>query len=305
MNFSETELKQQYPDAPDWFLAAIRTPYKTHTSNFNNCLLEFYQWGDSNKPLLILVHGNGGHANWWDFIAPSLTDKYCVCALHLSGMGNSGYRDEYSLDIFAADIRAVAHAMGHEKNVTIVGHSMGGVATLRCAETWPELVSELVILDSPLIYKSKGSREDESHKPDRPTHHSFKGKRYYEDFDTAFSRFRLVPDQPCNNQFLVDHVGRHSIREFEQGWSWKFDEGIYTRFTVTQKPISRSKIHCTFSYFYGGNSVLVPGAIIPELKEFLKDLGPVMKLPGAHHHVMLDKPLLLIESLQQQLGINN
>jgi len=49
------------------------------------------RWAQAGKPGLLLVHGGFAHAHWWDF--PSLlffTDRYCVAAIDLSGMGDSG-----------------------------------------------------------------------------------------------------------------------------------------------------------------------------------------------------------------------
>ncbi len=38
-------------------------------------------------------------------------------------------------------------------------------------------------------------------------------KRHYADFETALARFRLMPEQTCENTFLVEHIGRHSLKQ--------------------------------------------------------------------------------------------
>jgi hypothetical protein len=48
-------------------------------------------------------------------------------------------------------------------------------------------------------------------------------KRVYETFDAALARFRLMPEQLCENPFIVDFIGRRSLRRTENGWVWKFD----------------------------------------------------------------------------------
>src|SRR5205823_9201237 len=48
-------------------------------------------------------------------------------------------------------------------------------------------------------------------------------RRVYETFDAALARFRLMPEQPCENPFIVEFIGRHSLRRAEDGWVWKFD----------------------------------------------------------------------------------
>jgi hypothetical protein len=37
------------------------------------------------------------------------------------------------------------------------------------------------------------------------------------------TRFRLMPEQLCDNPFIVEFIGRHSLRRVEHGWVWKFD----------------------------------------------------------------------------------
>lgn len=291
---------------PGWFTNAINTPYTVKTVVVDGCDIEYYQWNKADKPLLLFVHGNGGHANWWDFIAPSFIEQFCVCALHLAGMGNSGSRAEYSLDSFAKDLIAVAEDAGYRKNITIVGHSMGGMITLRAAENYPEQVKAIVIIDSPMIFRFSNDPA-EANKAPVPAHHDFKGKKYYPDRDTAFQHFRLIPAQECKNRFLVDHVGHHSIKQFPEGWSWKFDNGIYFNLKHTGKrpPFDLEKIHCKFAYIYGDKSALVPQHVIPELKELLKNKGPVFGIKDAHHHIMLDEPLALIQCLKEILQAMN
>jgi pimeloyl-ACP methyl ester carboxylesterase len=280
-----------------WFRDAIQAPCRVKHVDVDGCRIEYYQWNTANKPLLLFVHGNGGHANWWDFIAPSFTDHFCVCAIHLAGMGNSGTRHEYSFDSYAKDLIAVAEDAGYHKDITIIGHSMGGVVTMRAAENYPDKVKAIVVIDTPLIFK-RSDAATEQHKPAAPVRHDFH-RKYYPDAETAFQRFRLIPLQECKNPFLVDHVGRHSIKRFPQGWSWKFDDGIYNHFHSTGRPpFYIEKIHCPMAYLYGEDSALVPQAVVADIHDVLKNKGPIYEIKGAHHHVMLDEPLQLIDKLK-------
>ena len=47
------------------------------------------------------------------------------------------------------------------------------------------------------------------------------------DLDTALGRFRTVPEQQHYLPFVMDHVARHSLREVDGGWSWKYDPEIF------------------------------------------------------------------------------
>ncbi len=287
-------MKLQY-SSPDWFKQVIDTRAEVRQVTVADCSIEYYLWGQPGNPLLVLVHGNSGHANWWDFIAPMLADGYCICALHLSGMGNSGYRSHYDLDTYAREIVAVAEDAGYMQDISIVGHSLGGFVTLRAAKLYPDRVKAIAVLDSPLI--PLGEMADGNDKKFDMASHRVRAKHYYPDFDSVLERFRLIPEQPCKNTFLLDHVAHHSIRHFEQGWSWKFDPQI-NALQARSQDLELGGVQCQFAYIYGESSMLVPPHNIPALHELLADLGPVIAIPGAHHHLMLDEPFTVVEALK-------
>ena len=47
-------------------------------------------WGREGAPGLLLLHGNGAHADWWSFIAPYLANDFRVAAMSWSGYGRLG-----------------------------------------------------------------------------------------------------------------------------------------------------------------------------------------------------------------------
>src|SRR5438105_5165010 len=65
------------------------------------------------------------------------------------------------------------------------------------------------------------SLEEEARHP--LTRRPWGNRRVYKTFDAALVRFRLMPEQPCDNPFIVEFIGRHSLRRTEDGWVWKFD----------------------------------------------------------------------------------
>ncbi len=88
----------------------------------------------SSKPGLLLVHGNGAHAHWWDFVAPYLTDDYHVVAMTFSGMGDPGWRDElHDGNVRAGTARRLRRRrplFKHGEKPIIVAHSFGGFVTI-------------------------------------------------------------------------------------------------------------------------------------------------------------------------------
>ena len=110
--------------------------------------LHYADWGNEAAPLLLLVHGGRDHCRSWDRIARSLQPHFHVLAPDLRGHGDSDWTKggSYSLTEYVYDLsRLVRHTAAQQ--VTIVGHSMGGMVGLIYAGTFPDQVSALVVLD--------------------------------------------------------------------------------------------------------------------------------------------------------------
>src|SRR5437868_1064198 len=110
--------------------------------------LHYADWGNEDAPPIILVHGGRDHCRSWDGLARALQPHCHVLAPDLRGHGDSDWTKggSYSLTEYVYDLsRLVRHIAGQQ--VTILGHSMGGMVGLIYAGTFPEQVSALVVLD--------------------------------------------------------------------------------------------------------------------------------------------------------------
>src|SRR5262245_48820722 len=96
---------------PHWFRWAIGQPKHPRCGTVEGCPIHYLLWPAApqapQKRGLLLVHGGGAHANWWSFIAPYFSDDFTVAAIDLSGMGDSGRREEYSSEQRGRELRAV------------------------------------------------------------------------------------------------------------------------------------------------------------------------------------------------------
>src|SRR5262249_32951893 len=88
------------PDAPDWFARITAVAPEDCFVEVEGTPIHYLRWGERKRPGLLLVHGNAAHAYWWSFIAPFLARDYNVAAMDLSGMGDSGWRETYSMETF-------------------------------------------------------------------------------------------------------------------------------------------------------------------------------------------------------------
>src|SRR5260370_26801748 len=84
--------------SPAWFPAALATAPQERTTAVEGTVIAYRAWGDPADRSIVLVHGGAAHSRWWDHIGPLLANGWRVIALDLSGHGDSGRPDSYSLD---------------------------------------------------------------------------------------------------------------------------------------------------------------------------------------------------------------
>jgi pimeloyl-ACP methyl ester carboxylesterase len=257
--------------------------------------LHCLEWsGPANAPSLLLVHGFMGHAHWWDFVAPALAQDYRVLAMDLSGMGDSGYRDRYSLAHYVDEIASVIRTIGGP--VTVIGHSFGGRCTILAAHAHPELIERIVVVDSHVGFP------DEERKG-RFNRQSRSEKKRYADLAAAKSRFRLIPDEPGTLPNILDHIATHSLKQTGDAWVWKFDETVMER--MERPAITDAQalplLKVRMDFVCGEHSAVAPpeharkiAAAIPSGR------GPIV-IPAAHHHVPIGQPLALTAVLRALL----
>jgi pimeloyl-ACP methyl ester carboxylesterase len=98
---------------------------------------------------ILLLHGFGAAIDWWDNVAPALAAHHRVIRADLIGHGGTaapaiGYAITRQAQLAAAllDKLDVDH-------VTVVGHSMGGEVAIALAESKPERIDQMILIDSP------------------------------------------------------------------------------------------------------------------------------------------------------------
>jgi pimeloyl-ACP methyl ester carboxylesterase len=285
------------PPAPKWFAEQIAVAPEHNYIDVEGARIHYQRWGDRGRPGLLLVHGNAAHAHWWDFIAPMLARDYNVAAIDLSGMGDSDWRkDFYSMERFAREEIAVCEDAGMfvpMEPPIIVAHSFGGFVTILTGALYGERLSGTVIVDSPV---NPPEREGS------PSQRVIKPHHIYPTLAAALARFRLMPPQTSENLYLVDWVARNSLKEVDGGFTWKFDPAIWQHFSIGDTAARLRETKCRIAVFRGEHSVLLP----PEIGEYMFNIlgrsAPVVEIPQAQHHIMLDQPLALVSALRALLA---
>jgi pimeloyl-ACP methyl ester carboxylesterase len=105
----------------------------------------------SGDPGFVLIHGWLCDKTVMEGLAHHLSRRGRVVNVDLAGHGESGQPTlGYSSSGFVADIRLAARHGGVSDPI-LVGHSMGGRLALAVAESHPELVAGLVLLDVAVV----------------------------------------------------------------------------------------------------------------------------------------------------------
>jgi pimeloyl-ACP methyl ester carboxylesterase len=257
---------------------------ETGTMHVDRCKIRWY----TGEPTLLLVHGGGAHAGWWEPVLGELSARQRVVALDLSGHGDSAHRaDGYPNQIWIAELAAVLEQVAGP--ATLIGHSLGGRLATSAAGRHPDLVRALVTLDS-VVPPYHG----EPVPPVRP-------RKFYPSEQKILAAFRLKPPQPPIARDVIEQLGRRSIVQCPDGrYSWKFDPTIFQnmedRFGVNHDiPL----IRCPVTVVQGGLSELTSREMAEEYQAMLGRELEIIDFPHSYHHVPIDAPTELLALLSR------
>ncbi|BDE15739.1 alpha/beta hydrolase [Mycobacterium kiyosense] len=97
---------------------------------------------------VVLTHGQGGAWQWWLRVIPAVARHHRVIALDLAGFGAS--EPVGAGDVFEEQVATVVGLLDELRlaKATIVGHSMGGLVSLKVACDHPHRVDGLMLIGS-------------------------------------------------------------------------------------------------------------------------------------------------------------
>lgn len=282
-------------NTPAWFTNAIEDLPEQHRIVVDGASISYLAWGARGKPGIVFVHGGAAHGHWWSHVAPMFTADHRVVAIDLSGHGDSDWRSTYTLDGWCDEVAAVIEDSGFGDPPVLVGHSMGGFVTVATAARHCEMLAGAIIIDSPIMV------EDPEVVQARSTD-QFKRPKTYDDPAEAWARFRTVPEQEVYLPYVRENVARHSLRldPSDNRWHWKFDAGIFVP-KRHEAAALLGNVTCRMALLRCEN-----GLVTPDIGKYMYDkLGrvtPIVELPTAGHHPMLDVPLILITAIRSLLA---
>ena len=241
-------------------------------------------WGEPAVPTAVLVHGNGGHAHWWDALVPALVPGWRLVAPDLRGHGESDWAEppRYRLEDFSADLTPVLDALAPGP-VALVGHSMGGRVVAWYAAHHPDRVRALAVLDSRM---TRVERADAA-----KWRAQVAGKRHGRGHATraaALAAFRFVPAELRVPAAVVADLAHHAVHEWAPGdWTFRFDRAVLSLDGDGAGDLfgALGRIRCPTLLMAGAASWVMDTAQLRAVAAALPGCA-VRVFPGGHHFLV-------------------
>jgi len=286
---------------PEWFQRSIASPYDTRFVEVAGCAIHYLRWGDSKKPGLLLLPGTGGHAHWFSHVAPLFADQFHVVSMDTAGCGDSGRRERYTRDLIVSEVMAVCADSGMlsaDRPPILVGHSVGGQHVVRAAIAHGKSLLGVIAVDA-LRYAELA--HDPAVRALDGTRRAARPPPVYPDYESAVARFRLSPppEVEIHTDYVLNHIARHSVREVEGGWTWKFDIALLSDLSLgLELKDALRELRCHSAAIYGENTHLADHTLLERMTAVTNGEIPVFVIPGSTHYPMIDSPLAFVSAIK-------
>jgi pimeloyl-ACP methyl ester carboxylesterase len=245
--------------------------------------LHYLDYGGSGRRGMIMLHGGGANAHWFDFVGPTLARHCRALALDLRGHGDSSQAipPVYTYDAYMQDIHALIAA--EQLNAPILmGHSMGGMLLVKFAGTWPQAVGALIVCDARPVY----GPEDR----DRLQHMGQRPGREYATREEYVAHFRIRPDGLRAPSEVHQYIAQLAGKQLPHGtWVHKIDRRVYAQREMIDTLPLWQRITCPTLFLRAGRSSRLTPAMLQQIKDACPQVE-ITEVADAAHHLVLDQP---------------
>ena len=234
---------------------------------------------------LLIVHGLYGSGRNWGVIARRLAEARDVVAVDMRNHGASPRHASHSYPEMAADLAKVIEGLGGQADV--LGHSMGGKASMLLALTRPELVRKLVVADiAPVAYDHDQSHHIRAMRALDLTDLTSRGE--------ADRRLSALIDDPALRAFFLQSL---DLKAQPPHWRLNLD--------VLEAEMAKIVGWPDMPGQFDGPTLFLTGALShyvkPEYRPTILAMFPkarFAKLPGAGHWMHADRPREFEEAIR-------
>lgn len=266
-----------------------RSPHSHFFESRDRARLHVLVWGDADGSArgsapIVLLHGGGANAHWWNHLASPLSASRPVYALDFRGHGDSEYPASRHVGAFNDDLEDLVAWVARE-DVILIGHSLGAAVALDHASRFPS-TRALVLVDL-----ARGGKPETG----RRARLALSLRRTYRSRQDAIDRFRFLPESSHVSEALRAAIGARSVREESDGrFGYKFDPGW---FSLPSRPRpDLQQVRCPTLLVRGSESTL----LTPSAAEaFVAEVPSTrfLEIPDSGHHVLVDQPDRLLAAI--------
>ncbi|MYS84765.1 alpha/beta fold hydrolase [Embleya scabrispora] len=251
------------------------------------CRLHGFDWGGTRFPVLLL-HGGGLTAHTWDFVCLGLRGAARLVAPDLRGHGDSDWSDDYRIDTMAADVVAAADHLGFDR-FHLVGMSLGGVVAAHVADSRPDRVERLALVDVAPGVDFESTRRMRAF---------MTGLGPVRDLETVVEAAMRVNPR-AHRTGVAYRVGTLFRRTPDGGWVPKGDPRPpdFPTILAAMDRLAARLTGVPVLLVRGGRSKVLPQATAEHLVGRIPD-GRLVVVPNAGHNVQEDNPPALIAALR-------
>ncbi len=242
--------------------------------------------GEQSRRKLVLLHGGGANAHWWDHVAEPLAEHLHVVALDFRGHGDSDYPATLEAGAFLRDLEALLEHLD-APDAALMGHSMGGHVALRHvarngAAQGPRAVVAVEVV--------RGAPRRER----RLTRLALAVRRSYRTREEAIARYRFLPPAPFASEELRQHVAEHSVHEEGGRFAFKFDPRWFG--LPPEPPPDLTSVTARTLIVRGAESTLLSAEGAATLAREIPGAA-VVEIEGAGHNVHLERPSEFLDAV--------
>jgi pimeloyl-ACP methyl ester carboxylesterase len=121
---------------------------KTGVCDIQTSKLSYRLYGDLSNPIVIVETAMAAcDAEWWH-LAEKWSEKFCILLYNRAGYGSSSMSTLSRTPVnIANELSELINALGIQKKVILIGHSLGGLYAQQFARLFPDRVHALILLD--------------------------------------------------------------------------------------------------------------------------------------------------------------
>lgn len=228
-------------------------------------------------PPLIIAHGLYGSGRNWGVIARRLADTRDVIAVDMRNHGNSVWTDTHTYPNLAADLAEVIQSLGGTAD--LLGHSMGGKASMHLALTQGHMIRRLVVADiAPVAYSHDQTRHIHAMRNLSMEDLTSRGE--------ADRRLAEFVDDPSLRAFFLQSL---DLKSAPPRWRLNLDVLEREMANIVGWPDTAGTFTSPALFLTGSESQYVK----PEYRDTIRTLFPAArfaKIPGAGHWLHAEKP---------------